>query len=105
MGAQDGTAGRDRPFGDAARALYPARRQVYRSANQGGRLDAHELQRPNHHGTDLATFLDELAARGLTPVEVTADEFVQTIHITHDASSGQFSWKAERLDGIQAVGL
>ena len=42
---------------------------------------------------------------GLKPIEVTTPEVTQTISISHNAVTGEITWTAHKLDGVQACGI
>lgn len=54
---------------------------------------------------NMAEVMAAWQARGLTPMQVTSDELVQTISITHNALSGELTWTVNKMDGIQALGV
>lgn len=49
-------------------------------------------------------FMASLTEKGLVPLEITPDDLIQRVTITHNAAAGQFDWKAEKI-GEQAIGL
>lgn len=53
----------------------------------------------------LAEVMEAWRAKGLTPVQVTSDELLQHISIAHNALTGELTWTASKIDGIQALGV
>lgn len=42
---------------------------------------------------------------GLEPVEVSEEQLRQTITIEHNAATRELTWRVERADGVQALGI
>ncbi len=55
--------------------------------------------------TTLEQVFEEWRARGLKPVEVTSDQFVQHIKIEHDTAHGQLSYTRDGADALQTIAL
>ena len=53
----------------------------------------------------LAEVFAAWKARGLTPVEVTREQFIQRISIEHDTFTGQMTIKRDGADPLQTIGL
>lgn len=49
--------------------------------------------------------LADWQAMGLEPVEIATDDLEQRISISHNALTGQITWKTEKMDGVQALGI
>jgi hypothetical protein len=52
----------------------------------------------------LQSFVEQLQAAGLTPVELTPQDLVQSISIMHNVGTGRFSWTVHKI-AEQAIGL
>lgn len=56
-------------------------------------------------GTALGQVFESWRERGLTPVELTAADFIQRVYLEHDALHGQLTYRREGMDAIQTIGV
>ncbi len=53
----------------------------------------------------LAEVFEAWRALGITPTEVTTEDFIQRVYLEHDALHGQLTYRREGIDAIQTIGV